>query len=106
MSETESGAVLREPAVGPELVIDLTDAGRARAALDGARRDALEVSVDRLEVVPEPLAPPRRLPGTAMLVGSSGGHLAQLQTVAPLWDVDHRSYVTFDTEDAALAAGR
>ena len=108
MSDTESGASaasvtgLREPAAEPELVIDLTDAGRARA---GARSDVSELSVDRLEVVTEPTGP-RRLPGTAMLVGSSGGHLAQLQTVAPLWDADHRSYVTFDTADAlSLLAG-
>jgi UDP-N-acetylglucosamine:LPS N-acetylglucosamine transferase len=96
MSETESAAGLRERPVEPELVIDLTDAGRARA---GAGSDVLELPVDRLEVVAEPRTP-RRLPGTAMLVGSSGGHLAQLQTVAPLWDVEHRSYVTFDTDDA------
>ena len=40
------------------------------------------------------------LAGRALLVGSSGGHLAQLLALAPLWTRDNRSYVTFDTIDA------
>jgi UDP-N-acetylglucosamine:LPS N-acetylglucosamine transferase len=95
MSDSESVAGLREPLVEPEHVIDVTDAARARAA---TRRADLELVADRADVVEA--GPARRLPGTAMLVGSSGGHLAQLQTVATLWDVEHRSYVTFDTADA------
>jgi len=66
----------------------------------------------RLELVPDaseadPLADTaglsgalRSLGGTALLVGSSGGHLAQLLALAPLWNRDNRSYVTFDTIDA------
>jgi UDP-N-acetylglucosamine:LPS N-acetylglucosamine transferase len=92
MSENESAAGLREPSVASEHVIDVTD-----AAMD--RRRAKDVAVDRLEVIHEP-SKGRRLPGTAMLVGSSGGHLAQLRTVAHLWEAEHRSFVTFDTEDA------
>ena len=38
--------------------------------------------------------------GRALLVGSSGGHLAQLMAVAPLWSRDNRHWVTFDTVDA------
>ncbi|MGI8626448.1 MAG: hypothetical protein ACR2J5_07750 [Geodermatophilaceae bacterium] len=40
-------------------------------------------------------------PGTrVLLVGSSGGHLAQLLVVAQLWSADRRRWVTFDTPDA------
>ncbi len=106
MSESESAAGLREQSVDPGEVIDLTDAAMAARAA-GLRGAAVGVDVvddrpalldDRPELVVAPAA--RVLPGTAMLVGSSGGHLAQLQTVAPLWHKDRRSYVTFDTEDA------
>jgi hypothetical protein len=46
------------------------------------------------------------LDGHALLVGSSGGHLAQLWAVARLWPVGRRSWVTFDTPDAvSLLAG-
>ena len=34
------------------------------------------------------------------LVGSSGGHLAQLLALAPFWEQHERFWVTFDTEDA------
>jgi UDP-N-acetylglucosamine:LPS N-acetylglucosamine transferase len=40
------------------------------------------------------------LSGRALLVGSSGGHLAQLLALAPLWPQDQRHWVTFDTADA------
>ena len=41
-----------------------------------------------------------------LLVGSSGGHLAQLWALAPLWRRSQRSWVTFDTPDAcALLEG-
>jgi len=35
-----------------------------------------------------------------MLVGSSGGHLAQLLALEPVWVRRDRSWVTFDTPDA------
>lgn len=38
--------------------------------------------------------------GHALLVGSSGGHLAQLRAVAPLWDGQSLTWVTFRTPDA------
>ena len=41
--------------------------------------------------------------GRGLLVGSSGGHLAQLLVVAPLWEVSQRHWVTFDTPDARSA---
>jgi hypothetical protein len=59
--------------------------------------DRPQVVTDRLEVVHDE---PRVLAGTVLLVGSSGGHLAQLLSVAPLWPKERRSYVTFDTVDA------
>jgi hypothetical protein len=66
--------------------------------------DRLEVVHDRLELVPDELEvvtdAPRVLAGSVLLVGSSGGHLAQLLSVAPLWARESRSYVTFDTVDA------
>lgn len=40
------------------------------------------------------------LVGRALLVGSSGGHLAQLMALAPLWEREQRHWVTFDTADA------
>lgn len=36
----------------------------------------------------------------ALLVGSSGGHLAQLVPLAQLWIPSNRTWVTFDTPDA------
>jgi len=38
--------------------------------------------------------------GRVLLVGSSGGHLAQLLALAPLWPRSRRHWVTFDTADA------
>ncbi|MCZ3387335.1 MAG: UDP-N-acetylglucosamine--LPS N-acetylglucosamine transferase [Actinomycetia bacterium] len=38
--------------------------------------------------------------GRALLVGSSGGHLAQLLALAELWPRGQRHWVTFDTADA------
>ncbi|HET6560894.1 MAG TPA: PssD/Cps14F family polysaccharide biosynthesis glycosyltransferase [Marmoricola sp.] len=35
-----------------------------------------------------------------MLVGSSGGHLAQLMALEPWWSTWRRTWVTFDTADA------
>jgi len=70
------------------------------------------IAVNLLEVVPAPdqadslagapalAATLPSLGGRALLVGSSGGHLAQLLALAPLWTRDNRSYVTFDTIDA------
>jgi UDP-N-acetylglucosamine:LPS N-acetylglucosamine transferase len=44
--------------------------------------------------------------GRVLLVGSSGGHLAQLVALAPLWEPNQRYWVTFDTADAvSLLAG-
>lgn len=40
------------------------------------------------------------LGGRVLLVGSSGGHLAQLLALAPLWQREQRHWVTFDTADA------
>jgi Oligosaccharide biosynthesis protein Alg14 like len=44
-----------------------------------------------------------RLPrpaGRVLLVGSSGGHLAQMVPIAQLWNREDRAWVTFDTPDA------
>ncbi len=38
--------------------------------------------------------------GRALLVGSSGGHLAQLLALSRLWRREDRHWVTFDTADA------
>lgn len=45
-------------------------------------------------------------PARPLLVGSSGGHLAQLLALQPWWSAGERGWVTFDTPDAvsALAA--
>lgn len=64
-------------------VIDLTDATRALRATPTAAPSL-----------------PRRLPGRALLVGSAGGHLAQLLPLAALWEREDRAFVTFDTPDA------
>jgi beta-1,4-N-acetylglucosaminyltransferase len=40
------------------------------------------------------------------LVGSSGGHLAQLMALRPLWEHYDRLWVTFDTEDARSLLSR
>jgi hypothetical protein len=53
-----------------------------------------------------PVADHVDLDGHALLVGSSGGHLAQLRVVAGLWPAERRTWVTFDTPDAlSLLAG-
>jgi Oligosaccharide biosynthesis protein Alg14 like len=47
-----------------------------------------------------------QLDSDALLVSSSGGHLAQLLAVAGLWALERRTWVTFDTPDAvSLLAG-
>lgn len=38
-----------------------------------------------------------------LLVGSSGGHLAQLLALRPWWSQTERTWVTFNTEDARHA---
>jgi hypothetical protein len=43
---------------------------------------------------------PPQLGGHALLVGSSGGHLAQLRVLAQLWPAERRIWATFDTPDA------
>ena len=50
----------------------------------------------------------RKRPQRLGLVGSSGGHLAQLLALKPLWEEYDRFWVTFPTEDARslLAAER
>ena len=39
-------------------------------------------------------------PKRVLLVGSSGGHLAQLLALRPWWSESERAWVTFDTPDA------
>jgi UDP-N-acetylglucosamine:LPS N-acetylglucosamine transferase len=41
----------------------------------------------------------------AMLVGSSGGHLAQMVALKPWWSTWRRTWVTFDTRDAVSLLG-
>ena len=53
--------------------------------------------LDDLGVAVEAVADPR---GRVLLVGSSGGHLAQLLALATLWPRERRHWVTFDTADA------
>src|SRR5262245_34658942 len=40
------------------------------------------------------------MPSSILLVGSSGGHLAQLVALRPWWATRERTWVTFQTEDA------
>jgi UDP-N-acetylglucosamine:LPS N-acetylglucosamine transferase len=47
-----------------------------------------------------PVLAPARPAGSALLVGSSGGHLAQLLALRALWPAERRVWVTFDTPDA------
>ena len=85
--------------VGSPAEVDVPSQVRpvAVAAPPRPAHDHLEVVPDRLEVVHDA---PRLLAGSVLLVGSSGGHLAQLMSVAPLWAQELRTYVTFDTVDA------
>jgi hypothetical protein len=91
-----SGRVTTGAALSTAVELDRPEVAGRTEPLD--RPDTLEV------LEPATQAPPTRttrtLPGNVMLVGSSGGHLAQLLSVAPLWDAQNRSYVTFDTADA------
>jgi UDP-N-acetylglucosamine:LPS N-acetylglucosamine transferase len=50
--------------------------------------------------LPEELAAVARPGERALLVGSSGGHLAQLLALEPWWTDLERAWVTFDTPDA------
>lgn len=45
-------------------------------------------------------SPDGEAPQRVLLVGSSGGHLAQLVALAPWWRGRHRHWVTFRTPDA------
>jgi UDP-N-acetylglucosamine:LPS N-acetylglucosamine transferase len=42
----------------------------------------------------------QNMPSSILLVGSSGGHLAQLVALRPWWATRERTWVTFQTEDA------
>src|SRR5829696_1267461 len=42
-----------------------------------------------------------RDPHHVLLVGSAGGHLAQLLALRPWWEQRQRTWVTFDTLDAS-----
>lgn len=48
---------------------------------------------------PEPMSRPSA-DGPVLLVGSSGGHLAQLWSLRPWWERKRRTWVTFGTTDA------
>lgn len=50
-----------------------------------------------------PPAGPAAAPERVLLVGSSGGHLAQLVALRPWWSGRDRRWVTFDTPDARSA---
>jgi len=58
-------------------------------------RSQQDESADVGVTVPGPSRPVR-----IGLVGSSGGHLAQLMALRPLWEAYDRFWVTFPTEDA------
>lgn len=47
-----------------------------------------------------PIEPTPVLPRRVLLVGSSGGHLAQLLALRPWWEGRERTWVTFATQDA------
>jgi nitroreductase len=107
-SGPERLAEVREHPDGPELVIDLRDSAHGAIAVRLDVDDRLTVLEDLPTVVEADVPttlPARVLPGSVLLVGSSGGHLAQLLSVAPLWAADRRSYVTFDTLDALSLLG-
>lgn len=74
-----------------DLVIDLRDP----VAPHAYRQPSVDVpSVGRTQT------------GTVLLVGSSGGHLAQLVALQPWWADRERAWVTFQTPDAvSLLAG-
>lgn len=60
-------------------------------------------SVVRELIVPISTVPALHEPGAdrrVLLVGSSGGHLAQLMALEPWWRGWRRTWVTFDTADA------
>ena len=50
-------------------------------------------------------APEARADRHVILVGSSGGHLAQLYALEPWWSGWRRTWVTFDTQDATSRLG-
>lgn len=54
-------------------------------------------TLDELDATP---SGDRSWPHHALLVGSSGGHLAQLYRLQPWWESRRRTWVTFDTLDA------
>jgi UDP-N-acetylglucosamine:LPS N-acetylglucosamine transferase len=59
--------------------------------------------VDREPGVSDASVPPTRR--RVLLVGSSGGHLAQLLSLKPWWEGQDRSFVTFRTPDAVSQLG-
>ncbi len=83
----------------------LPSPAQERDLRDGVGRPAL---ADRPEPVAAEASPSRcpRLDSKALLVCSSGGHLAQLRVLADLWEPDHRVWVTFDTSDAVSLLDR
>lgn len=74
-----------------------------RPVLDrGVRRESVQRQATVTEL-PRPAQAQAAEPATtqrALLVGSSGGHLAQLLALEPWWGAGERSWVTFRTSDA------
>jgi UDP-N-acetylglucosamine:LPS N-acetylglucosamine transferase len=74
-----------------------------RPVLDrGLRRESAQARPTVTEL-PRPASTSTEQPATAqraLLVGSSGGHLAQLLALEPWWSAGERSWVTFRTSDA------
>jgi UDP-N-acetylglucosamine:LPS N-acetylglucosamine transferase len=66
------------------------------------RRESVVASAPRVEQA-SPASTSETLPAVqqrALLVGSSGGHLAQLLALEPWWSAGERSWVTFRSSDA------
>lgn len=86
MAPAEPGVVIDLTPAEPHVVIDL--------------RDGVAPTVYAEPEVVEPPVGTDVDPGWIMLVGSSGGHLAQLVALQPWWTARERRWVTFQTPDA------
>ena len=72
---------------------------RPSRVLRRPRRRAMTPGVT-IDTVPARLKPQEDGPAKVLLVGSNGGHLAQMLSLAPWWMARERHWVTFPTPDA------
>lgn len=90
----------RAPVVGPPAVTDQLPFPRSAEGDDATAAVPPAGAAELVALVQDGAAAGGTATGPVLLVGSSGGHLAQLLPLAGLWSQDRVLWVTFPTPDA------